>query len=206
MRTAIFPAIAVGFLMTHGLHAEECATALKETDSYAELSKILGCMYTKIRGLETEVQALRKLRSIPVTAPNDTLADTSDLLQDNAYFSVYKGSSSKSGSTANFTLTIKNKTDKEIYLAWEASTGILTDENGLSTNRLQTTIPSVGRGDSRQAVYAIVGSGAVKPVSMTFIDDRIKGSTLTFGTNIVQLDGDKHYYYSISWRVSLPNK
>jgi hypothetical protein len=202
MRPVIVAIIALLILTPRGSRAEDCATALKDTDSYAELNKMMACLNGKIKRLESEMQAIEKARSVPVGAPASDPVGDPGLLHTNPYFSVYKGNFSKNGPTASFSLSIQNKTDKEIYLAWEANTPILTDENGLSTARLQSTMPAVNRGDPRQVVYAVIGPGAVKPVSMTFIDDRIKGNTLTLGTNIVQLDGDKHYYHSISWRAT----
>jgi len=202
-----FVSAIVTILLTHGgLRAEECATTLKDTDNYAQLSKIMGCLYGKIRNLEAEVQALKTQRPA-TTAPSATApADAPGLIQDNAWFSVSTGGFSRNGSTVSFILTMQNKTDNEIYLGWEDTSLLLTDENGVSTAKQQSNLPSVVRHQTRQSDYAVIGPGASRQVSVNFNDDGIRGSMLVLGANIVQLDGDKHHYYSINWRVTLPNK
>lgn len=192
------------FLVITNIQAEECRTELNDSDRYKDLSAILNCFAKKISALESDSKARRP------TDPPPAQSDKPVLLNDNSpYFSVSTLGSPGyliGDADISFNLTIKNKTNKEIYLAWESNSLIIVDENGLSSNDKRTNMEVLNKGDTRPPAYSTIGPGGEKPVSITFKRGNIKGNKITFGGNIQQIDGEKHYYHSISWRVSAPSK
>lgn len=190
-------------LITTNIRAEECRTVLNESDRYKDLNAILSCFAKRISTLESESKTRRPTEAPPAQSEKPVL-----LYDNSSYFSVYTSGYPGyliTDKDINFNLVIKNKSNKEIYLAWENGSLIIVDENGLSSNDKRTNMANVEKGDTRPSVYSTIGPGGEKPVSINFKRGNIKGNKITLGGNIQQIDGDKHYYNSISWRVSAPN-
>jgi hypothetical protein len=184
-------ALAVLISLNQNAFAEECNTALKETDSYQDLSIILNCLSRKIDNLEKE---LKKTKAESTSTAEDGKATA---LLDNKFITIYDLKVSKKENTILASFIIKSKYDKDINLCILHDSPIITDETGDSTNRSSVTgLKDSSRNNPSENDYTVVNPGVPTPVSIRFEANKIKGKELSLRVGLLHLIGEKPVDYS----------
>jgi hypothetical protein len=158
------------------LASDECEATLKATDSYKELNDVLNCLNSRIDQLE---------------ANPSPKARTSNPSFENSFIKVFINVVGSGKNRITLSLTLENKLNQDIYLAFDRSHSrptLLDSNGGYYSSDKESGLPIIyGSQLSSKNNYSKLSAGSKAPINIVF-DTRkeLKPSDLSFSSQMVR--------------------
>jgi len=188
-------------LASTNVQAKECDINLKETDNYQNLNIILNCLSGKIENLEKELRLLEE------SGGGISESKQPSAILDNQYLTVYNYKISRKDDKIFLSFVVKNKYDKDIYIALLNRSPIITYDDGVAlTDYWVFGLKDVFDNEKNESQYSVLNPGVPTPVSIQFHNVKSKGKEVAFKVGLKHLIGDKKISYSFGLsKITLEN-